>query len=111
MAKISISADTLTGEMECHIDGKAIESVVGCNLYVSERWDESQGKYVPSCGMDMRMKPVKENGVTYHMSAYASNHDKAVAAINKRTAEFISEDVVLIKENTLQNDIMNALRK
>lgn len=111
MAKVTISADTQTGEMECHIDGKAMENVTGCELYHSERYDSEAGKYVPCVGMSMRMKPMKENGVVYNMTAYASEHPKAVAAINKKTAEFISEDVVIIPDySSLQSDISKALR-
>lgn len=112
MAKISINADTMSGDMECFIDGKAVEAVVGCHLYASEKWDSDASKYVPCVGMEMRMKPMKDNGVTYNMSAYASTHEKAVAAINKKTAEFISEDVVMIKDlSSVHNDIANALRR
>jgi hypothetical protein len=110
MAKVTISADTMTGEMECHIDGKAMENVTGCDLYRTERYDNATDKYVPAVGMSMRMKPTKENGVVYNMTAYASEHPKAIAAINKKTAEFIAEDVVVIPDYTaLASDVSRAL--
>lgn len=112
MAKVTINADTQTGDMECHIDGKAMESVVGCSLYASERWDADAQKYMPAVGMEMRMKPVKDNGVVYNMTAYASNHEKAVAAINRKTAEFLTEDIVLIPDTSvISADFAKALRQ
>jgi len=111
MAKVTINADTSSGEMEVHIDGKAVDSVVGCNLYASERWDSDANKYMPAVGMEMRMKPVKENGVVYHMSAYASEHPKAIAAINRKTAEFLTEDIVLVPDHSVVSaDFAKALR-
>lgn len=110
MAKITMSADTMTGEMECHIDGKAMLDVYGCELYHTERYDQASDKYVPAVGMSMRMKPTKENGVVYNMTAYASEHPKAIAAINKKTAEFIAEDIVVIPDySALSSDISKAL--
>lgn len=110
MAKVTISADTLTGEMECHIDGKAIENVTGCELYLSSKYDYESGKETPCVGMSMRMRPTKENGVVYNMTAYASEHPKAIAAINKKTAEFLSDDIVLVPDYTvLASDISKAL--
>ena len=110
MAKITINADTMTGELECHIDGKAMANVSGCEVYMSERYDQDNGKYVPCVGMSMRMKPTKENGVVYNMTAYASEHPKAIAAINKKTAEFIAEDIVVVPDySALASDISKAL--
>lgn len=111
MAKVTIVADTETGEISCDVNGKVLDNVSDCSLYSTSRYDYDSGKEKPCARFYASMKPVKEDGVTTYMSAQATVNPEAEAHINSRKCEFLTDDVILIKDHSkVSNDIAKALK-
>lgn len=111
MAKVTIVADTETGEITCDVNGKMLDNVSDASVYCTSRYNYDSGKDVPCARFYASMKPVKEDGVTTYISAQATINPEAESHINSRKCEFLTDDVILIKDHSkVSNDIAKALK-
>lgn len=107
MAKITITADTQTGSIEAMCDDKKIEGIMDCNVYSTTRWDSEAQMDKACCGIEMRMRPVKESGMTYYMTARAAHQLKDGESVHGR----VGDDIVILRDSgVVANDIAKALR-
>ena len=110
MAKITITADTETGEMNCDVGGKMLENMVSCELYATSIYDYDTDTQKQICRFAGRMKPQKENGVTVFQSAMASVNPEAATYINSGKCQEIVDGIIVVNDvSAVSSDIAKAM--
>lgn len=110
MAKITITADTETGEIVCDVGGKMLENMSSCELYATSIYDYETDTQKQICRFNGRMKPVKENGVTVFQSAMASVNPEAATYINSGKYKEIVDGVIIVNDiSAVSSDIAKAM--